>query len=104
MNRSIILVVILAACGDPGPRAPTLEERAQQLVPVASPAQRQCVTETIKQSNEADLKSDLIGRLVFCTDGKTLSICTSDQGCISVNLPTEAPDPVGVTARPAVQR
>ncbi len=91
MKRSIVLVVTLAACGNPSPRAPTLEERAQQLVPVVDPAQRRCVTETIRQSNEADFKSDLIGRLSFCTDGKTLAICTSDDGCISVNLPAEHP-------------
>ena len=104
MTRLILISILVAACGDPGPRSPTLEERAQQLVPVASPAQRQCITETIRQSNEDDFKSDLIGRLSFCTDGKTLAICTSDSGCISVNLPMEAPDAVPAPPRPMVQQ
>lgn len=29
--------------------------------------------------------------VAFCTDGRVLSICTDDEGCLTVNITLEAP-------------
>lgn len=76
MKHLLVAVVIaLVAC------EPKTEEQAKRLIPSSS---AKCVTETVAEKYGT-------GKVSFCTDGKTLAICTGDEGCITVNLPAERP-------------
>lgn len=73
----LAMLAIAAACGQRS------EDRARRLIPTRDSAVK-CVSEsTVGRS------ADRV-EVSFCTDGKTLAICTNDDGCITVNLPAEA--------------
>ncbi len=89
MKHLIILVALAAVACSKNDTA----GKAKRLLP--SGPNQHCVTES-----GGGYKDDTV-KVSFCTDGKTLAICTDDDGCITVNLPTEAPE--AAPARPLVQ-
>ncbi len=72
-----IALVLLAACDK------TTEHARQRLDQIAGKGVGHCVSEDDTNSKGDDT------HLAFCTDGKTLVICTGDDGCITVNVTAE---------------